>query len=70
MQVWVCADSVPGCRYVNSFDQWRPWDCGIETDDGAHGVWACFSERPVQIILQFHHIHSACPTADAPCLLA
>ncbi|EIE26102.1 glycoside hydrolase [Coccomyxa subellipsoidea C-169] len=30
-------------KYVNSFDQWRPWDCGIETDDGAHGVWACFS---------------------------
>lgn len=32
------------CRYVDSFDQWRPWDCGIETDTGSHGVWACFSE--------------------------
>ena len=30
-------------KYVANFDEWRPWDCGIETDTGEHGVWACFS---------------------------
>ena len=33
-------------KYVDNFDQWKPWDCGIETDTGEHGVWACFSARP------------------------
>lgn len=33
-------------KYVDSFDQWKPWDCGIETDTGEHGVWACFSAHP------------------------
>ena len=45
------------CRYVNNFDQWRPWDCGIETDTGTHGVWACFSEH--LLTLQSYHMHPA-----------
>jgi len=36
-------------RYVDSFDAWKPWDCGIETDTGSHGVWACFSESPFDL---------------------
>ena len=38
---------------MNNFDQWRPWDCGIETDTGTHGVWACFSEH----LLTSHPCH-------------
>ena len=46
------ADGSGWCRYVNNFDEWRPWDCGIETDTGEHGVWACFSKHPA-LNLQF-----------------
>lgn len=47
------------CRYVNNFDQWRPWDCGIETDTGTHGVWACFSEH--LLTSQSCHLHLRAP---------
>ena len=47
------------CRYVNNFDQWRPWDCGIETDTGTHGVWACFSEHLLTIASFQLHLHAS-----------
>jgi hypothetical protein len=44
-------------KYVSNFDDWRPWDCGIETDTGEHGVWACFSARPCSPSLSFSFSH-------------
>ena len=46
-------------KYVQSFDQWRPWDCGVETDTGEHGVWACFSEPC--LFVSGCCVHALCP---------
>ncbi|CAK0737181.1 hypothetical protein CVIRNUC_000868 [Coccomyxa viridis] len=52
----VLAIKLTPSKYVNNFDQWRPWDCGIETDTGTHGVWACFSHTALDKPMLFGYV--------------